>query len=103
MSADFLETTKKRQINTSSPRENLTDVKCGCMVVAFSDKQRANDLCLSSVYRGSAIEQADLIVERPEIINITNTKKSSGAEINQTGNPLPHIHSVNTEQSEKGQ
>ncbi len=49
------------------------------------------------------VDETDLLVECPEVVNIAYAKQTTGAEINQAGNPLSHIHSVDTEQAKKSQ
>ncbi len=50
-----------------------------------------------------SIDQADLVIQCPEIIDITQAEDPDCTEINQARNPFPHIHPVDTKQAEKRQ
>jgi len=50
------------------------------------------------------VDDRNLIVQRPEVIDVTHTKDTKRAQINDAADPLPHVKSVNpkeTKESEK--
>ena len=50
-----------------------------------------------------AINHRDLVVQCPEVINIANPKDPKGAQVDNPGKPLSHIHAVYPEKSKEGQ
>jgi hypothetical protein len=50
-----------------------------------------------------AIENGQLIVQGPVVIDVSDEKKTSGEEVEDARKPLAHVKSVNPENAEKGE
>lgn len=44
-----------------------------------------------------------MVIEGPEIVNDPDEKEPSGQQVENAGQPFPHIHPVDAEQAEEGQ
>jgi hypothetical protein len=47
------------------------------------------------------IDKGDLIVKGPEIIEISEAHQTRGQEVNDSGDPLPHVHPMDAEQPQE--
>ena len=47
------------------------------------------------------VDDRNLIVQRPEIIDVTDTKDTKRAQINNTADPFPNVKSVNPKETEE--
>ena len=45
----------------------------------------------------------DLVIERPEIVEDTQQEQPAGDEIQQPGQPLPHVHAMQAEHAQESQ
>ena len=50
-----------------------------------------------------AIDDADLVVESPEVVEQTETKDRAREEIEYSSQPLAHVHPVDAEKAEEGE
>lgn len=74
--------------------------KCPCKKGTWSQALRVAAISKSPL---STVNQANLVVYRPEIVDISQQKQTAGAEVDQSGQPFAHIHAVNTEKAEEGE
>jgi len=51
---------------------------------------------------GGSVNQMDLIIQGPVIVNISDSEQSGGQQINDSGNPFSHIKPMDAEESQKG-
>ena len=50
-----------------------------------------------------AIDDVDLVVESPEVVEQTETKERAREEIEYSGQPLAHVHPVDAEKTQEGE
>ena len=58
-------------------------------------------LSLFSKLRGTVYDR-DLIIQRPEIINVADSEDSKRAQVDDATYPFSHIHSVDSQKAQKG-
>ncbi len=70
------------------------------MLIQQVRSERVVLLCLKEI---SPVDLGDLLIERPEIVDIAKEKQTTGEEIDQTGDPFAKIKPVDAEDAQEGE
>ena len=57
----------------------------------------------SPILLRGTVYNRDLIIQHPEIIDVTDSKDSKRAEVDDAAYPFPHIHPVYSKKAQEGQ